>query len=123
MKKLWLIGFIVSGVFIAAGCGPQTASTEKKGKGPDVAKATEPDDNGHGWWCDEHGVVEEDCSICQKKVFRKLKPDEICPNHKDRAKAQCFICNPELWEKSKAVYVAKTGKQPPEPKDNMPGKK
>jgi hypothetical protein len=121
MKKFWLIGFFVSGVFIAAGCGQPTASTEKKVK--EVAKATEPKEDGHGWWCNDHGVVEEECSMCQQKVFKKLKYDDICPKHRERSKAQCFICTPELWEKSKAVYVAKMGKEPPEPKDNMPEKK
>jgi len=119
MKKL-LSAFAL---FALVGCGQPVASTTgKEKKEKEVAKA-EPTNDGHGWWCDEHGVVEEECSMCQKKVFKKLKPEEICPKHMDRAKAQCFICNPELWEKSKAVYVTKYGKQPPEPKDNMPEKK
>ena len=80
-------------------------------------------DDHSGWWCEEHGVKEDECSMCSKAVFKKLKPDEICPNHPDRAKAQCFICNPDLWEKSKAVYKAKFGEDPSLPKENMPGKK
>lgn len=128
MKKVWTGVALLAGLLAVVGCGQQTAQNtggDKKGK--EVAKAepkAEPkDEGGHGWWCEDHGVKEEECSVCQSKVFKKLKPDEICPKHPDRAKAQCFICNPDLWEKSKAVYVAKYGKEPPEPKENLPEKK
>lgn len=128
MKTVWMSAALFAGLFVMAGCGPKTAentSGDKKGK--EVAKGGEPkaekEGDGHGWWCDDHGVKEEECSVCQKEVFKKLKPDEICPKHPDRAKVQCFICNPDLWEKSKATYRAKYGKEPPEPKENMPEKK
>ena len=127
MKKLMMSAALLAGLFVVVGCSQKTAENtggDKKGK--EVAKAgpkAEKEGDGHGWWCDDHGVVEDECSVCQKAVFTKLKKDEICPKHPDRAKSQCFICNPELWEKSKATYVAKYGKEPPEPKDNMPAKK
>ena len=123
MRKVWMSLALFAGVFVMIGCGqksPETVSADKKAK--PVAKV-EREHGDHGWWCDEHGVVEDECSMCQKDVLKKLKPDEICPKHPDRAKAQCFICNPDLWEKNKAIYVAKYGKQPPLPEDNMPGKK
>ena len=124
MRKAWMSAALLAGLFAVTGCGQNAGETAGGGKkGKEVVKAEPKDGDGHGWWCDEHGVREEECSMCQKDVFRKLKPDEICPKHPDRAKAQCFICNPELWEKSKAVYVAKYGKEPPEPTANMPGKK
>ena len=87
-------------------------------------KGTKAQDHS-GWWCAEHGVPEAECSMCSTKVFKALKPDEICPKHPDRAKAQCFICNPDLWPKYVAVYKAKHGqdKEPPEPEDNLPGGK
>jgi hypothetical protein len=124
MKKVWMSAALLAGLFAVVGCGQQTAQNtggDKKGK--EVAKAEPKDDGGHGWWCDEHGVAEDECSMCQKDVFKKLKPDEICPKHPDRAKAQCFICNPELREKHAAKYRAKYGKEPPEAKENMPEKK
>lgn len=128
MKKVWTCAALLAGLFVVVGCGQkpaETASNDKKGK--EVAKADPKDGpknvDGHGEWCDEHGVAEDECSICQKAVFKKLKADEICPKHPDRAKAQCFICNPDLWEKSKATYVAKYGKEPPLPEKNMPAKK
>ena len=131
MKKLLMAVALFAGLVAVAGCGDKTAATtggDKKGK--EVAKAdakgakAEPKEgDGHGWWCDDHGVVEEECSVCQSKVFKKLKPDEICAKHPDRAKDQCFICSPELREKNAAKYRAKYGKEPPEPSDNMAEKK
>jgi hypothetical protein len=123
MRKLWSGVALLAGLIAVVGCGQQPAQNTGSGKKDKSVAKAEKDDDGHGWWCNEHGVVEDECSICQKDVFKKLKPDEICPKHPDRAKAQCFICNPDLWEKSKAVYQAKYGKEPPEPKENMPEKK
>jgi hypothetical protein len=109
---------------LLAGCGPQPTEPVKKDKAKDDKPKDADKKHDHtGWWCEEHGVVEAECSVCQKDVFKKLKKDEICPNHPDRAKAQCFICNPELWEKSKAVYKAKTGEEAPVPEANKPEKK
>ena len=128
MKKLLMSIGLLAGLFAVAGCGDKTVATgggDKKAK--EVAKAdakAEPKDDSHnGWWCDDHGVVEEECSVCQSKVFKKLKPDEICPKHPDRAKDQCFVCSPELREKNAAKYRAKYGKEPPEASDNMAEKK
>lgn len=129
MKKVWMNAALLAGLFAVVGCGQKTAENTGGDKKPkEVAKAGDPkaepkDEGGHGWWCDDHGVVEEECSICQKAVFTKLKKDEICPKHPDRAKDQCFICYPELREKNAAKYRAKYGKEPPEPKENMPEKK
>jgi hypothetical protein len=129
MKKAWMCAALFAGLFVVVGCGQKTTENtggEKKdkvvAKGGDP-KVAPPEESGHDWWCVDHGVKEEECSICQKEVFKKLKPDEICPKHPDRAKAQCFICNPELMAKNAAVYKAKYGKEPPEPKENMPEKK
>jgi hypothetical protein len=120
IRKIWTNAALFAGLVVVVGCGQPTAGDNK---GKQVAKADSEEEDGHGWWCDEHGVKEEECSMCQKSVFRKLKPDEICPKHPDRAKAQCFICNPDRWEKSQADYRARYGKEPPEPKKNMPEKK
>jgi hypothetical protein len=121
MKSMILSAALFVGLMVAvAGCGDKPADDKKPNDKPNAG--TTPHDHS-GWWCDEHGVVEAECSMCQKKVFARLKPSELCPKHPDRAAAQCFICNPELWEKSKAVHVAKVGAEPPMPKENMPGKK
>lgn len=129
MKRFWN-AVLVGGVAVALGCGGQSTETiaKKPAKADSSVVKNDPKESSkehdHSeWWCEEHGVPEADCSICQKEVFKKLKSDEICPNHPDRAKAQCFICNPSLREKFAAVYRAKNDKDPPEPKGNMPEKK
>jgi hypothetical protein len=101
---------------ISLGCGKPTGNPNPP------AKAKTNDAKHAGWWCDEHGVPEAECSMCSGKVAKACKTKgDWCAEH-DRAKSQCFICDSSLWEKYKAVYKAKTGKEPPEPTDNMPGK-
>ncbi|MBP3954130.1 hypothetical protein J8F10_02310 [Gemmata sp. G18] len=114
--KASMAGLLVAGLMVAVGC-TQPAT-------PSQAPPKKDDEGGHGWWCDEHGVVEDECSMCSDKVYDAAKAKgDICLNHPKRAKSQCFICNPELWEKSAARYKEKYGKEPPAPKDNMPTKK
>lgn len=120
MFQMWMKSLtaaaLTAGLVVALGCG-QTAPSN-------AAANKEKKEDGHGWWCDEHGVVEDECSMCSDKLFKAAKAKgELCPNHPDRAKDQCFKCSPELWEKSAAKYKEKYGKEPPAPKDNMPGKK
>lgn len=68
-----------------------------------------------GWWCNEHGVPEDVCALCNSKVAADFqKKGDWCEEH-DRPDSQCFIHHPELKEKFAAQYVAKYGKQPPEP--------
>jgi hypothetical protein len=131
-KRLWGTGL---GVFaalalIAAGCGQSdTKPGQAKGTGTQVAKgggepgkeAKKKHDHS-GWWCDEHGIPEEECSMCSAKVAAEFKKKgDWCELH-DRAKSQCFICDGKLQEKYAAVYRAKYGKEPPEPEDNLPKK-
>ena len=130
MKTNWMsCGVFLLGCMALVGCGPKPSepvakSTEKTETKPTEKAADRAKEHDHsGWWCPEHGVIEAECSMCQASVFKKLKKDEICPKHTDRAKAQCFICNPELWEQSKAVYKAKFGKEPQVPDDNKAEKK
>jgi hypothetical protein len=113
---------LLTAVFLTIGCA-QSGDKEQAKKNPD--KAGNADKGNHdGWWCDEHGVPEAECSMCMsaakaKKLFKDK--GDWCAEH-NRAKSQCFICDPSLREKYAAVYRAKTGKEPPEPTDNMPGK-
>jgi hypothetical protein len=71
---------------VAAGCGKTGTKTEPaknaggQAKGQTtpseekVAQAGEKKDKGHeGWWCAEHGVPEEMCSLCNDAVAAKLK--------------------------------------------------
>ena len=71
-----------------------------------------------GWWCQEHGVPEEKCSLCitDEAVIKKMFKDkgDWCKIH-DRAQSQCFKCEPGLYKKFEAEYVAKFGKAPEKP--------
>lgn len=107
---------------LAAGCG-QPTDTAKAGKADKAAKgaadADGPKGAAHdhsGWWCDEHGVPEAECSMCSAKVYKACQAKgDICDKHPDRAKSQCFLCDPSLKGKFAAKYKAKEGKEPPEP--------
>ncbi len=94
----------------ASGCGESSKSPEPvAAPAKDAAEIHSHD----GWWCDEHGVPEEVCALCDSKVAAEFqKKGDWCKEH-DRADSQCFVCHPELAEKFAAQYVAKYGKQPP----------
>ena len=67
------------------------------------------------WWCDEHGIPENVCSMCSDKVAADFKKKgDWCDKH-ERAKSQCFLCDPSLKAKFAAIYRSKEGKDPPEP--------
>jgi hypothetical protein len=110
-------------LFVSAiGCGQSSAPTPSGA----AAKPATPAGGGHeasgeagatskhsGWWCDEHGVPEEVCSMCSPKVAADFqKEGDWCADH-DRAKSQCFKCNPALKETFADQYRAKYGKEPP----------
>src|SRR5262245_2383866 len=121
-KRLVNLSALFVGIaLVVAGCG----------KGDDQAKNKPSPKKGHdGWWCEEHGVPEEDCSLCLpddvvKKRF--IDKGDWCKIH-ERAQSQCFKCNPKLYEKFEAQYVAKFGEKPPRPpasefRDDTKGKK
>jgi hypothetical protein len=114
---------IAAVALVACGCGktePPAGDAKAKtdGHGHDHAHkhdadvAKKPHDHS-GWWCDEHGIPEAECSMCSAKVASEAKKKgEWCEEH-DRAKYQCFKCDPKLKEKYAAKYRAKYGKEPP----------
>lgn len=123
--------FILTGsILLATGCSKD--ATANKGSGPakgQDAKSTEVAKDDHsGWWCAEHGIPEEECSMCSAKVAAECKKKgDWCDKH-DRAKSQCFICDPKLKDQFAAKYRAKYGKEPPpiegeEKKDSKDSKK
>ena len=121
--KLWRIGvllLLVPVVLVSVGgCSKETPGDGQTGdKATPVAEKKGQDHS--GWWCDEHGVPEAECSMCQAKVAaERKKAGDWCDQH-DRAKSQCFLCDPSLKEKYAARYRAKYGKEPPEPTENQP---
>lgn len=100
----------------AAGMGVGLAGCSKA---PDsAAPATPVAEAGHshdGWWCDEHGVPEEVCALCDAKLAADFKAKgDWCKEH-DRPDSQCFICHPDKEVEFAAQYEAKYGKKPPKP--------
>jgi hypothetical protein len=120
---LWRIGVLLSLVPVeligVGGCSKETPTGGETGDKPTPVAEKNGQDHS-GWWCDEHGVPEAECSMCAAKVAaERKKAGDWCEQH-DRAKSQCFICDPSLKEEYAAKYRAKYGKEPPKPKDNEP---
>ena len=117
VKRNAMVVLLVSLSVIAVGCGEQASDS---GSTP-VAEASHEDhaaDDGHdhsGWWCAEHGIPEEVCSMCSTKAAAKFKEKgDWCDEH-NRAESQCFKCDPSRAEKFAKLYEAKIGGQPPKP--------
>lgn len=128
MKAMILLAALLGlTTLFAGGCGQ--ANTERP-----QAETAPPDNHDHdhdthtvssgkveaahdhsGWWCNEHGVPEEVCSLCDSRVAAEFqKKGDWCAEH-DRADSQCFHCHPELEARFAAQYEARYGKQPPKP--------
>lgn len=109
-KKLTLVcGFVVAGL---AGCGHSPKEA------PQAAAAAHEEAAHSGWWCNEHGVPEEVCALCDTKLVASFKAKgDWCADH-DRPDSQCFACHPEKEGEFAAAYEAKYGSKPPKPSDN-----
>jgi|SRR6516225_8571228 hypothetical protein len=123
--KLWQIGVVLSLAPVVligvSGCSKDAPRSGKTGdQSTPVAEKKGQDHS--GWWCDEHGVPEAECSMCSAKVAaERKKAGDWCEQH-DRARSQCFICDASFKEKYAARYRAKYGKEPPAPTENEPPK-
>lgn len=93
----------------ACGCTPSEAKKIAK-----ADKTGEQASKHDAWWCDEHGIPEDECSMCSSKVANACKAKgDWCDKH-NRARSQCFICEPALQEVFAAKYRAHyPGKEPP----------
>jgi len=125
MKTTILNSFVaVLAIAFLAGCDqsrtavPEAGST---GSGDDHAIHTAASETNatagdrSGWWCVEHGIPEDVCSMCSSKVAADFqRKGDWCEEH-NRAKSQCFHCDPALEQRFAAQYEAKYGKQPPKP--------
>ncbi len=94
---------------LAIGCAQQSSDTQ-----PSDSSANSQEGHDHGgWWCDEHGIPEENCSMCSKKAADEFKEKgDWCDEH-NRAESQCFQCDPTRADKFAKLYEAKYGEQPP----------
>lgn len=108
----WLIVF-------ANGCAK---SDGRAASAPGIGKGARAAGDHSGWWCPEHGVPEEECSVCSTQTAADFqKRGDWCKQHK-RAESQCFVCSPDRFEKFAARYEAKLGKRPPTPEANWRSK-
>lgn len=105
----------MSGLFIT-GCGKAKTETPETQVAANEGGHDHDGDEGaeHGeWWCDEHGVPEEECTQCDSSLAAAFKKKgDWCEKH-DRPNSHCFVCKPELADKFAARYEAKYGKKPP----------
>lgn len=97
---------------LVGGCNQQ--ASEPSGDSTPVAEAAHDDHDEHGgWWCAEHGIPEEECSLCSATAADEFKAKgDWCEEH-NRAESQCFICDPSRAEKFAKLYEAKVGHKPP----------
>lgn len=112
LNQTAMLSLVVAVLLLASGCGQQTS--EPIAGSTQIAESH--DDPSHsGWWCVEHGVPEEECSMCSSKAADEFKTKgDWCEEH-NRAESQCFICHPELAKKFSKLYEAKVGHAPPKP--------
>lgn len=119
--NLTTVLFAVTSVALLAiaGCGQQagdTGPTQVAAESHEGHDHAEGDDHDHGgWWCVEHGIPEEECSMCSAKAADEFKEKgDWCEEH-NRAESQCFKCDPSRAEKFAKLYEAKFGHAPPKP--------
>jgi len=110
------VALALLGIFalFAAGCGKDSKPESKEAGQETKGKPKEEATKHEGWWCEEHGIPEAECSMCSKKVAAEFQAQgDWCAKHK-RAKSQCFKCDPKLKEVYAAKYRAHfNGKEPP----------
>jgi hypothetical protein len=113
-------GFWIGGLWMAlaiatSGCSQPAVDSHTHEEGHAHNEA--PAGHTHGaWWCDAHGVPEEECALCDTKLAATFqKKGDWCAMH-NRPDSQCFECHPELEAKFARRYEAKYGKKPPERK-------
>src|SRR5580700_6728852 len=116
---MWRMGLLLSLIPLAlvglTACNKEAPRADSpQGKPSAVASLAVKEGHDHsGWWCDEHGVPEGVCGVCNAKIAAEFqKKGDWCAKH-DRPNSQCFICHPELKERFAAQYRAKYGKEPP----------
>lgn len=107
-------GVFAAAFLIVAGCQPQeNKATNESGTRPKAEETKVARKGKHdAWWCREHGIPEHECLMCLHSEEDLKQKGDWCEKH-DRAKSQCFKCDPKLREHFAAKYRAKYGKEPP----------
>jgi hypothetical protein len=111
LKRDVMFGALLAVAVAVTGCGQPSSDN-----GPTQVSEAAADSHDHGgWWCVEHGVPEEECSMCSTRAAAKFKEKgDWCEEH-NRAESQCFQCDPSRAEKFAKLYEAKFGVKPPLP--------
>ena len=121
-----LVPTLSLGLFVLSGCNADSETTTSQDSHDDHDDEhghdhegdhdhASTDDDHSGWWCNEHGVPEEECALCETSLVADFKAKgDWCDEH-NRPDSQCFIHHPENFEIFAARYEAKYGKQPPKP--------
>jgi hypothetical protein len=114
-----LLGLVLltSATFVVLGCSQNENKPTEQAKAKNTTDKKEETEH-DTWWCEEHGIPEEECGLCNRAYRDQKKAEgDWCAEHK-RLKSQCFKCDPTLYERVfEPKYVAKFGKKPPRPPD------
>ena len=114
VKRCAVFGLMGAIGLFNVGCG-QTGDDAASESATDTSHVDGAETSHAGWWCVEHGLPEEDCSMCSSRAADKFKAKgDWCEEH-SRAESQCFICDPTREAKFAALYEAKFGEKPPKP--------
>jgi hypothetical protein len=110
-KMFGMSAMLFAAILMVSGCAGDKPAAEKESNETETATTADPTHG--GWWCVEHAIPEEECSMCSASYAKACKEKgDWCEEH-NRAESQCFICDASRAEKYVKLYEAKYGKKPP----------
>ncbi len=111
-KSCGFIAIAFMAAMLISGCANDNPAAGTDGAANDMSASV---DDHSGWWCKEHGIPEEECSMCSAAAAREFREKgDWCEEH-NRAESQCFICDASRADKYAKLYEAKYGEKPPKP--------
>ncbi len=128
MKRLNspFVAFAVASALLTAislaGCGQPTSNPSPTSVADSQPGAVDAAGDGHdhsGWWCSEHGVPEEECSMCSSKAADDFKAKgDWCEEH-NRAESQCFKCDPSARRDTRSCMSPSSARRRPNGRTNI----
>ena len=111
-KNFGWSAILVAAILVVSGCAGEKPTANHSGGSSNTTASV---DDHSGWWCKEHGIPEEECSMCSASFAKECKDKgDWCEEH-NRAESQCFKCDPSRADKYAKLYQAKFGEAPPKP--------
>lgn len=111
-KSFGFSAMLCMAAVLSSGCSNNSPSTSDNAQVESSTSTAQAGDHS-GWWCVEHAIPEEECSMCSAAAAKEFKEKgDWCVEH-NRAESQCFICDASRAEKYAKLYQAKYGKKPP----------